>query len=91
MDCFMHCPDRPLEPPDDDTADNRRYWQLVEKKEAHEMCIFHINSELEDMGFSTLPVFATRLLAQMRSIAESCPHRATRERIDDLCDQYWQY
>lgn len=31
MAYFMRCPDMPLEPPDDDTPDNRRYWQIKEK------------------------------------------------------------
>ena len=31
MDYFMRCPDMPLEPPDNDTPDNRRYWQIKER------------------------------------------------------------
>lgn len=43
MAYFMRCPDMPLEPPDDDTPDNRRYWELIEERQAHEERIFYID------------------------------------------------
>lgn len=83
---FMDCPDRPLEPPDDDTPENRRYWALVEEKEALEERIFRIDCELEDLDFPTVPVFTLRLLEQIRKIADKCADPQTQEKLDDLHD-----
>ena len=51
MDCFMHCPDMPLEPPDSPPA-NLRIEALLEEKETLEERIFRINCELEDLGWT---------------------------------------
>lgn len=58
MAYFMHCPDMPLEPPDDDTPDNRGYWQIKEKITEIDAQIDHLlevkeglECELEDLGW----------------------------------------
>lgn len=60
MDYFMRCPDMPLEPPDNDTPDNRRYWQIkdrladieIEKRRLEEEQE-SLEWELEDMGWTS--------------------------------------
>lgn len=90
MAYFMRCPDMPLEPPDDDTPDNRRYWELIEERQAHEERIFYIDCQLEDLGCSDYPPQKARLslLEQIRKIADKCADPQTQEKLDDLCDQY---
>lgn len=60
MEYFMRCPERPLEPPDDDTAENRRYWQIkdrladieIEKRRLEDEKE-ELKMELEDMGWTS--------------------------------------
>lgn len=49
MDCFMHCPDMPLEPPDDDTAERRRLRHLMDLKEEYEGKIAHYQDLIEQV------------------------------------------
>lgn len=59
MEYFMHCPERSPEPPDDDTADNRRYWQIkdrladieIEKRRLEDEKE-ELQTELEAMGWT---------------------------------------
>lgn len=60
MEYFMRCPERPLEPPDDDTAENRRYWQIKDRladiemeKRRLEDEKEELQTELEDMGWTS--------------------------------------
>ena len=49
MDYFMRCPDMPLEPPDNDTRDNRRYWQIKERLEDIEIKQRRLEDEKEEL------------------------------------------
>lgn len=49
MDYFMHCPDRPPEPPDDDTAERRRLRHLRDLKEEYEGKIAHYQDLIEQV------------------------------------------
>ena len=49
MEYFMRCPERPLEPPDDDTSENRRYWQIKERLEDIEIKQRRLEDEKEEL------------------------------------------
>lgn len=90
MDYFMHCPNRPLEPPDDDTADNRRYWEIKGEIQDYEYLLQKKYDQLNELGFYDYPIGTQQrtLLEKIHQIAGECTDPKTAEKLDNLYDSY---